>query len=125
MLEWIASVARDLEKANKRGKLVSGVCLSACIRRIGFDRPPITPELALLILRMLTFSVDKEKSCPDYTYLCEILPQHYRLLTAGNERCHSLWEHGSAQLLCLFIVVNILKILSTCVLHLERSLQVG
>ncbi len=82
MLEWIESVARNMEKANKRGKLVSGVCLSACIRRIGFDRHPITPDFALLILRMLPFSVDKERSCPEYTYLCVVLPQHYRLLTA-------------------------------------------
>ncbi len=77
MLRWIESIARDLEKTNKKTKLVSAVCLASCLPKIAIAS--VKPEFALRILPLLSCTVENRGSTwPEYAYLEDILPANYR-----------------------------------------------
>ena len=81
MKEWLESVVdalQDEETENATKQLASALCVTHCLFKVGISNVKFD-KFALSVVRMLQLKPDLErKGCPDYKYLCEILPKKYR-----------------------------------------------
>ena len=78
MKEWLESVVDALQNEETMKQLASALCIAHCVAKLGIYNVKIE-KFALPIVRMLYLKPDLErKVCPDYVYLCEILPIEYR-----------------------------------------------
>ena len=81
MKEWLESVVdalRDGAAGNTMKQLASALCVTHCLLKVGIFNLKVD-KLALSLVGMLQLKHDlKRKECPDYEYLCEILPKKYR-----------------------------------------------
>ena len=81
MKEWLESVVhalQDGETENAVKQLASALCVTHCLPKVGIFNLKVD-KLALSLVRMLQLKPDLErKECPEYEYLCEILPKKDR-----------------------------------------------
>ena len=81
MKEWLESVVDALQGGtaeNTMKQLASALCVTHCLPKVGIFNLKID-KLALSLVEMLQLRHNLErKQCPDYEYLCEILPKQYR-----------------------------------------------
>ena len=78
MKEWLESVVDALEDGATENRLASALCVTHCLPKIGIHNLKIE-RFALPLVEMLYLKPNLEKKeCPDYVYLCEILPKKYR-----------------------------------------------
>ena len=78
MKEWLESIIVSLQKgaAENANQLVSAVCVTHCLRIINLG---LDDKFALPLVRMLYLRFNLErKECPDYLYLCDLLPKECR-----------------------------------------------
>ena len=81
MKEWLESVVdalRDGAAGNTMNQLASALCVTHCLLKVGIFNLKVD-KLALSLVGMLQLKHNSvKKECPDYEYLCEILPTKYR-----------------------------------------------
>ena len=81
MKGWLESVVDALQDGaaeNTVKQLASALCVTHCLLKVGMFNLKVE-KLGLSVVRMLQLKPDlKRKECPDYVYLCEILPQKCR-----------------------------------------------
>lgn len=77
-LEFVVDALRNGAAENTSKQLASALCITHCLPKIGIHNVKIE-RFALPLVEMLYLTPDLgNKECPDYVYLCEILPQNYR-----------------------------------------------
>ena len=81
MKEWLESIVdvlQDGANEDAMNQLVSAVCVTHCLRKV-FIFNLKQDKFALPLVRMLYLRSDLErKECPDYQYLCDLLPKQHR-----------------------------------------------
>jgi len=79
MKKWLESIVDALQDGaleNTMKQLVSAVCVTHCLRRIGILELK-HDMFALPLVRILNLRPDLQKECPDYLYLCDFLPEQH------------------------------------------------
>ena len=81
MKEWLESVVNALlggAAENTMKQLVSALCVTHCLLKVGIFNLEVE-KLSQSLVKMLHLKHNLErKECPDYEYLCMILPKEDR-----------------------------------------------